>query len=540
MKTPATSMGEQLSLLVKEAKKRLLLLATVFAIVSLAGLGVGLVAPKKYVSSTLLLPASGGMMKPLMDGRVVSSTFSQQTALTSELVLGRKTMRDMLLYGGWVQPAPAPQPDPREEEVMLEKLRSRIKIETPRDEMIRIAYSDSDPHRAFLIAKKLAEIYIREATTGKERESREAFEFIDKEAMDYGVKAEEAHEKVLAYYRGHDLPGAAGAASAEPAKKAPAVAAPPAVAAAGAAAPGRAEEINALRGEEAELKSQLARSRARGGAGQPDNGAQVNDQRNRVNQLQNDLTRLMGTYTNEHPDVKRVRGELDKARADLATLEHAGQQQARNDAVSSALDAEVNDAARARLEAVQHKLAALTGVARPRSRTPSSAGSAMPEGWTDPELKGVGQDATLSELLRRYEVTRDIYQDLLKRRENARVSMVLSEEQHGFSLKVQEPAELPVTPKGLSLTHYSIVGLLLGLLAPVGLLFAILKLDPRVRSPRQIEAVARVPLLVTIGYRPSSRDRARLRARLLFAFLLVAGVGAVYAATLIVKLTAAS
>jgi len=544
MKTPATSMGEQVGLFVKEAKKRLLLLASVFCVVALAALVGGMFAPKKYTSATLLLPASGTMMKPLMDGRVASSTFSQQTALTTELVLGRQTMRDMLVFGGWVQAAPAPQPDPREEERMLEKLRSRIKIETPRDEMIRIAYTDTDPHRAFRIAKRLAELYIREATTSKERESRAAFEFIDKEARDYGLKAEEAHGRVLAYYRGQELPGSAASASAASASKAPApvpAAAAPATTKAASAAPGvRLEEINALRAEEAELKAQLARSRGRGGqAG--GNGRQVEEQRSRVNQLQNDLVRLSNTYTNEHPDVKRVRGELDKARAELVVMEHAGQEQERSDAVSAALDAEVNDAARGRLAAVQQKIAALTGgTARSRPRAPGAPGAMVPEALPDPELKGVGQDATLSELLRRYEVTRDIYQDLLKRRENARVSMVLSEEQQGFSLRVQEPAELPVTPKGLSLTHYSIMGLVLGLIAPIALLFGILKLDPRVRSPRQIEAAARVPLLVSISYKPSKRDRVRLRARLLFACLMVAGVGAVYMATLIVKLTGAS
>ena len=37
-------------------------------------------------------------------------------------------------------------------------------------------------------------------------------------------------------------------------------------------------------------------------------------------------------------------------------------------------------------------------------------------------------ESALAELTRDYEVNRDIYQDLLKRRENARVSMNLDEE----------------------------------------------------------------------------------------------------------------
>ena len=47
-------------------------------------------------------------------------------------------------------------------------------------------------------------------------------------------------------------------------------------------------------------------------------------------------------------------------------------------------------------------------------------------------------ESSLAELTRDYEVNRDLYQDLLKRRENARVSMNLDSEQRGLSFRIQE------------------------------------------------------------------------------------------------------
>src|SRR3546814_4245213 len=51
-------------------------------------------------------------------------------------------------------------------------------------------------------------------------------------------------------------------------------------------------------------------------------------------------------------------------------------------------------------------------------------------------------EAVTAELTRDYTVNRDVYQDLLKRRESARVSMNLDADQDGPSFAVQNPAEI--------------------------------------------------------------------------------------------------
>jgi hypothetical protein len=153
----------------------------------------------------------------------------------------------------------------------------------------------------------------------------------------------------------------------------------------------------------------------------------------------------------------------------------------------------------------------------------------------EPEMKGVGQDTTLSELSQRYEATHDIYEDLLKRRENARVSMDLDAERRGLTMRIEEAAELPVVASGLRLFELSLIGLLVAFLVPAGTLFAIVRLDPRLRSGEQIERLARVPLLVSIPYAPAAAGRSS-RRRGLLAAAMVTGVAAVYAAVFIVRL----
>src|SRR5439155_20774014 len=148
-------------------------------------------------------------------------------------------------------------------------------------------------------------------------------------------------------------------------------------------------------------------------------------------QLQNELDKVSVTLTDEHADVKRVKRELAGAREELKRAEEAtAAREAARDAASQ-LDDDVARAAKARLEDVQRRIAAATG--KPVVHHPGTVAQHRPI-TTDPndEMRGVGRDTALSELLRRYEATRDVYQDLLKRRENARVAMELDVQHRGF------------------------------------------------------------------------------------------------------------
>jgi uncharacterized protein involved in exopolysaccharide biosynthesis len=118
-------------------------------------------------------------------------------------------------------------------------------------------------------------------------------------------------------------------------------------------------------------------------------------------------------------------------------------------------------------------------------------------------------EADLAELTRDYEVNRDIYQDLLRRRENARVSMNLDAEKRGLTFRVQEPAALPLQPSGLRLLHFAAAGLVLGVLIPIGLLGAYVYYDPRARTAAMLSNQQALPVLVSI---PDVRTIADRRA----------------------------
>ena len=137
------------------------------------------------------------------------------------------------------------------------------------------------------------------------------------------------------------------------------------------------DQLAALRAEEVTLASQLGRRpNAAGGTGRDDARMAEDQYRTRAIQLQTELDRLVGTYTDEHPDVKRVKRDLANAKAELKRAEEKRTEGDTARATASALDDSVTVATRARLEEVRRQIFGGDGSAPPAAlgrRDPAGA-----------------------------------------------------------------------------------------------------------------------------------------------------------------------
>jgi hypothetical protein len=116
--------------------------------------------------------------------------------------------------------------------------------------------------------------------------------------------------------------------------------------------------------------------------------------------------------------------------------------------------------------------------------------------------------------------------------------MNLDDEQRGLTFLVQNPAVMPLTPSGLRFMHFGLVGIAMSLAIPLGLLFCLVRFDPRVRSVWQLEHSTGLTALASIPFYPTPRDRRRSRLQNTMLILVVTGVAAVYLALLLFKLKA--
>lgn len=499
---------------VGEFKRRSVMMVSLFATIALLALALGIVLPRKYTSSTTILVEEGNIIAPLMEGRAVPTGVANRAGIAKEVAFSRKVMNEILVVGGWM----AKNPSPVAQDKLIEEIIGRTQITTPRDNLIRIEYTDKDPKRAYDVTRRLAELVIQESLANKSAESRQAYEFIDSQVNQYHAKLAEAESK-LEQYRTINPD----------------------------ARPGIETDVNArigelrrqvetarmdlldLRSQEQALQAQLS-----GEAEVTLVQTRAGTLRARLAELQSERDRLLLNYTEQHPDVVRVQHQIVDLQQELGREDSRKEQ--RLAASPSALEGSsqfnpLYGELRSKLAEVRRRGAAM------------AARASTAQGLLDQELTRSGRiassESTLAELMRDYEVNRDLYQDLLKRRENARVSMNLDAERRGLSFRVQEPASMPLRPSGLRLMHVAGAGLIAALLIPAALLLGFVKLDPRVRSPWQIERDTGLPVLGTVPVFRTAKTRAINARRAALCGVLFLSVPVVYALVLALKLVQA-
>src|SRR5450432_2313816 len=92
--------GDLVGLFVKEGKRRLLGLTTVFAVIAIGALVVTLIIPKRWDASALIVVESSNIIKPLMEGRAVTMGITDQTALITQTVTSKRILREIVAFGG--------------------------------------------------------------------------------------------------------------------------------------------------------------------------------------------------------------------------------------------------------------------------------------------------------------------------------------------------------------------------------------------------------------------------------------------------------
>src|SRR3989344_8617386 len=152
----------------------------VFVAVNLIALGLGLVWPKGYTSSTTILVDDKKIIQPLMQGAAVATEVADRSRLAREVIFGRKIMNQVLKDAGWMKANPSPM----EQEKIIERITKRTIIAGVGKDLIKIEYKDDEPQRAFKTTQKFAELFISESLGAKIDESKAAFDFIEKQTQE--------------------------------------------------------------------------------------------------------------------------------------------------------------------------------------------------------------------------------------------------------------------------------------------------------------------------------------------------------------------
>jgi len=478
------------------------LVVGIFVIVNAAMLVIGVQWPKGYTASTSILVDERTIIQPLMAGAAVATDALDRSKNAREVIFGRKIMDLVLEYGGWLDAAPSIE----ERELLIEGIKRRTSITTTGKNILRIEYRDDNPERAFRVTQKIAELFIQESIAAKAGESKAAFDFIGKQTQEYEDKLSRT-EQELKELRSSTLDARSGTEDEVTTKLNELY-----------------KRIDAATQElrEAEVKEA---SLGRQVSGEAESTAEISREgqfRARIGELQSKLDTLRLSYQDTYPDIVQLKQQIQDL-TDGMNTQRARREQAKRSGRSEPEETLVNNPIYQQLRRERSQNQSTIEALTARIETMQQQ---LKEELRRGKRRHTG-DARLAELTRDYQINRDIYQDLLRRRENARVSMNMDSDRQGLTFKIQEPVTLPQSAAGPRLLYFAIGGILLGVLIPLGLLYIRVQIDPRVRVGSQIVVAHKLPIVSVVPHLWSPTEVKSLRWELvLLALIVMATIGA--------------
>jgi polysaccharide chain length determinant protein (PEP-CTERM system associated) len=453
----------------------------IFIFINVCAVVIGFVWPKSYTSSATVFVEDKNIIQPLMQGAAVATNVVDRAKIAKEVIFGRKIMNQVLEEAGWLQG----NPTDIEKEKLFDALRSRTTVMSAGQNLIRIEYKDSNPERAYKTAQKFTELFISSSLGTQSDESHSAFEFIDSQVKEYHAKLTEA-EQGLKEFRTKNVDARPGT-EAEVALRINALEA--------------TIEKTALELKETQIKQSSLEKQLSGEVVITASLTREGQYLTRVAELQSQLENLRLTYHDTYPDIVRIKHQIEDLKDVVAS-----EQKRREESSKTAKDngtSYVDDSESIRVNPLYQQLKrelfdTKTKIETLTTRLTETKLTLRTE--LERAKRIHGGEAAMAELTRDYEVNRDIYQDLLKRRENARVSKNLNRDKQGLTIRVQDPAVLPLQPTGIRFIHFVLGGLFLGFIAPPALIYGLQMADPRIRFSSLITDKLNLPVLAEVPH----------------------------------------
>jgi len=483
---------------------------------SLLGWTVVALLPERYESMTRIYADTDTLLTPLLHNIAVQADFQKQLQVMQRTLINRNNLAQVARAIDLDLDAKTDL----DKERLYTSLGSRVSIRVEALNLFQVGFRDSNPKRAKKAVETLLTIFI-ETNLGQNRSSMDnARNFLDSQIQEYEQKMRLSEQR-LATFKSQNyeaLPAASGASFAarfEDLRRDQLLA--------------RSRRDNAVVARD-QIRSTLAATsqfiavspgpqvvvNASGGTG-------GGTPRQRVAQLRQELVGLRARFTDQHLDVITVQRALDLAEAELAAPAAASGDGREEGAATASISNPVYEQIKMRLVQAEGELAQaqsqLTITTAEFERMQSMANVA-------PRL-----EADLADLNREYGVIRSKYEEMLNRRESARISQAVETSGDKIQFRVIEPPQEPVRPVFPNRPLFVTLVFLAALGCGCGVVLVARSLDDSIQSSsglaedfhvRFLGSVSQVETVALLAARRRSAHRFALAAGGLFAlFLLV-------------------
>jgi uncharacterized protein involved in exopolysaccharide biosynthesis len=207
-------------------------------------------------------------------------------------------------------------------------------------------------------------------------------------------------------------------------------------------------------------------------------------------QLQEQLAALRAQYTENHPDVRRVKkdvAELEKRIHDSATVQEIP---AENTIVEEPIETAQSKQLKAQLYQINLTI---------KNKTAEQAKIQQEIGNVQAKLKltpAIGQE--YKALTRDYQTAANVYNELLRKQTDSEMASDLEKRQQGEQFRVLDPPSLPQKPTYPNRPVFGVGGFMSGLALGLAIVFVLEAQDTTFRNERDVERVLKLPALAMI------------------------------------------
>lgn len=448
--------------ILKQIVNRIGLIIACASVVSFIVLAIGMLYKPKYETSVTIFADNQNVIKPLLEGQTaVTLPKNERIRIVQEIMFSPRILQQVVRSS--FDPSRFGTDDLMES--ATKNLRDDISISAPADNYIKITYDNADPEVSYAVVNKITSLFIEESAQNKRSESKSAYTFIDEQVKSYKSQLVEAENKLKAF-EADNVDGVESQVNSSIARLQSLI-------------DETSVDIEAGEVRISALEAQIA-SESRYVTS--DYSARV--YRERLAQLEQQLETLKLNYRDEHPDVVDLKLQIQDLKRTIVEVENSNQKKSNQGGSDDLTGEKLNPIyeelsnqladAKVNVQAMKHRLA---------------ANQRRLEEQYKRRQRVAANQAELSELTRDYDVTKNIYEDLLERKERARISMTLDLAGQGVTYKILEPAAFPTVPAGLSFMYFAIAGPIIGLIIPLGIMVAWVVLDPTIRFSEQLNEI---------------------------------------------------
>jgi polysaccharide chain length determinant protein (PEP-CTERM system associated) len=460
----------------------------IFLVVAILAAYLAAALPDVYRSGTLIL-----VTPQKLPANYVSSTVTlnleQRMRAIAQQILSRtsleKIVRELNLFPTGGAEAHL--------EARVGRLQKKIKLEVNKDESFKLSFDAPTPNEAMQVTTRLASLFVEENLRVREQQASGTTAFINTEARRLRTELEQQENELNLYKLRHqsELPEQleANLRTLEQLRR---------------ELESGMFRLTSIEERKAVLEKQFAET---GRLPAVSSGG--------IEERKRELASLLRRYSEKHPDVVRLKGEIKDL--ELNDLPQALAAKEGRPIKSNGPRTQIQPIVGSQSEVLASEIELL----REKSKRLQYEIDGYQARVSNTPLRSI----ELSKITRNYDITLKKFQELLSKSFDSQLSENMEKSQRGEQFQVVDRPVSPANPVAPNRPIILLVGLLLGLAGGFGIPFVLDRVDPSFKNNDDLAGFSELPVLAVL---PSASTRETIRSeRKVRAILVLASLGTV-------------